>query len=334
MKSLLLIVILCLCIHAQPEQSSLESTLAEARTLLTQDKPKEALAKLEAVTSTEPKFKQLLGVAYFKVNEPIKAIAVLTPLVSQLPKDSFEQRETIQSLGMAHYLLGHLSEAIPYFEQTLIWQKQSSELLLALGFASLQTQQVEKGRAAFAQLFQVPADSAAAHLLTAQMLIRVELNEPAEAELKLALTKNPKLPNAYFQLGIIAIQKSNLAEAVAALRQEISLNPSNAMAFYRLGDAYTRQLQWDEAIGALQKSVWLNPFFSGPYILLGKSYLKKRDFINAEGMLRRAIQMDPNNRSAHYMLAQLLQQTGRAEDAKREFAIAEKLQGSNDQPEK
>jgi Tfp pilus assembly protein PilF len=43
-------------------------------------------------------------------------------------------------------------------------------------------------------------------------------------------------------------------------------------------------------------------------------------------MLRRAIQYDPNNRTAHYLLAQLLQQTGRIEEARREFAIAEKLQ--------
>ena len=38
-----------------------------------------------------------------------------------------------------------------------------------------------------------------------------------------------------------------------------------------------------------------------------------------------AIEYDPNNRSAHYLLAQLLQQTGRVEEAKREFAIAERL---------
>jgi Flp pilus assembly protein TadD len=44
-------------------------------------------------------------------------------------------------------------------------------------------------------------------------------------------------------------------------------------------------------------------------------------------MLTRAIEYDPNNRSAHYLLGQLLQRTGRLEDAKREFAIAERLQG-------
>jgi Flp pilus assembly protein TadD len=44
-------------------------------------------------------------------------------------------------------------------------------------------------------------------------------------------------------------------------------------------------------------------------------------------MFRRAVELDPNNRTAHYLLAQLLQQLGRADEAKREFEIAEKLQG-------
>jgi Tfp pilus assembly protein PilF len=54
--------------------------------------------------------------------------------------------------------------------------------------------------------------------------------------------------------------------------------------------------------------------------------MKKGQPLTAEGMLRRGIQYDPNNRSAHYLLGQLLQQMGRVEEAKREFDIAEKLQ--------
>lgn len=327
MKQLLLALVFALPVLGQ------DNTLTEARALLNQGKAHDAIAKLQALPP-DARTQQLLGVAYFHTNEYVKAIATLTPLVAALPNDSAERKETMQALGMAHYVLGHLTEAVPFLEQTLAWSPNSNELQYALGMASIQTRQDAKGRAAFARMFRVAADSPAAHLFTAQMMIRVELNEQAEAELKQALTKNPKLPQANFLLGVIEIQKSKFDEAVAALEKEIELNPANAMAFYRLGDAYTRQLKWDEAIPTLQKSVWLNPFFSGPYILLGKSYLKKREMANAEGMLRRAIQMDPNNKSAHYMLAQLLQQTGRADEAKREFAIAEKLQGSSDQPEK
>ena len=89
-----------------------------------------------------------------------------------------------------------------------------------------------------------------------------------------------------------------------------------------------RQSRWDDAIAALQQSLWLNPFYSGPYILLGKAYMQKGQPATAEGMLRRAIEYDPNNRTAHYLLAQLLQQAGRVEEARQEFAIAERLQGT------
>ena len=115
------------------------------------------------------------------------------------------------------------------------------------------------------------------------------------------------------------------------LKQEIAINPTNGMAYYRLGEGLSRQLKWDEAIPPLQKSIWLNPFFSGPYIVLGKVYLKKQDLGNAENLLRRSTALDPNNFGAHYLLAQVLQQAGKADDAKAEFAIAEKLRGEKDQ---
>jgi Tfp pilus assembly protein PilF len=56
--------------------------------------------------------------------------------------------------------------------------------------------------------------------------------------------------------------------------------------------------------------------------------MKKGQPATAEGMLRKGIEYDPNNRTAHYTLAQLLQQMGRPEEAKREFEIAERLQSA------
>jgi Tfp pilus assembly protein PilF len=47
-------------------------------------------------------------------------------------------------------------------------------------------------------------------------------------------------------------------------------------------------------------------------------------------MLRRAIRFDPNHKGAHYLLGQVLQKIGQIEDAKREFAVAEKLYGELD----
>ena len=76
--------------------------------------------------------------------------------------------------------------------------------------------------------------------------------------------------------------------------------------------------------------MWLNPFFSGPYILLGQAYSKKGDLPAAEGMLRRAADYDPNNKAAHCLLGQLLRQTGRIDEARRELEIAAKLPGMSE----
>ena len=47
-------------------------------------------------------------------------------------------------------------------------------------------------------------------------------------------------------------------------------------------------------------------------------------------MLRRSTVIDPNNFGAHHLLAQVLQQTGKGEEAKNEFAAAEKLRAGNE----
>ena len=148
----------------------------------------------------------------------------------------------------------------------------------------------------------------------------------AACETERAIARDGALPQAHLLLGQIALFRGRLDECIALTRRELAIAPGNAMAFSQLGDAYVRSSRWDEAIAALQQSLWLNPFYSAPYILLGKAYTRKGQLATAEGMLRRAVEYDPNNRTAHYLLAQLLQQTGRPDEARREFAIAEKLQ--------
>lgn len=316
---------------------ALPQVLTEARQLIASGQAAAALRQLQALPAeqaSDRRVVQLRGVAFYNAHDYVHAIEQFNQVLNNLPQDSPAWRETVQLLGLAHYLLGHLAEAVPLLEQTRAWQPNNNELSYALGMACVHTRQADKARAAFGRMFKVAPDSPAAHLLTAQMMFRVEMEEFAVSELQQALAKDPRLPQAHYLLGQIALYKGRYDEALTALEKELELNPGNANAHYKIGDVYTRQLKWDEAIVALQKAVWLNPFYSGPYILLGKSYLKKRELANAEGMLKRALQYDPNNKSAHYLLAQVYQQSGRAADAKREFELAAKLQGDAEKPEK
>lgn len=303
------------------------AVLAEARALLNRGQPAAAIQKLQPLGRQDPRVVHLLGVAYYHTDDHLRAIELLTPVADQLPEGSLERREAEQVLGLSLYLAGRLKESILYLEKTRTWASDSIELLNALGNAYVQTRQPEKAREAFARLFGVAPDSAAAHLLAAQMMMRLEFEEMARVELEAAIAKDPRIPQARYLLAQSAVFRARFEEARQLLEKELEVNPGNAMALYRLGEALSRQNKWDEAIAALQKSIWLQPHFSGPYIVLGRAYMKKGQPATAEGMLRRAIQYDPNNKAAHYLLGQLLQQTGREDEARREFEIAERLQG-------
>ncbi len=303
-----------------------EAALKAARALIDAGQPRQAIAKLEALGGGDPRVAYLLGVAAYHADDYARAIAQLSPVVDRFAEESPERRETVQVLGLSLFLSGRSADAIPHLEATRSWAPDNLELGHILGQAYLQTGRIDSARAVFARTFGVPPDSAAASLVTAQMMIRLQLEGPAEEELKRAIARDGGLPQAHLLLGQIALFRGQFDECITLTRRELAIAPGNAMAFYQLGDAYVRSSRWDEAIAALQQSLWLNPFYSGPYILLGKAYTRKGQLATAEGMLRRAVQYDPNNRTAHYLLAQLLQQGGRFDEAKQEFAIAEKLQ--------
>jgi tetratricopeptide (TPR) repeat protein len=304
--------------------------LEKARRLIDEGRPSAALEELRSAPATDPRVRVVTAVARYHANDPLPAIEELTAVLPSLPADSMLRREAVQVLGLSHYLAGHLGDAIPFLEQTRAFAPESSELAYILGMAYIQTRQPDRARETWARAFRVPADSAAGHLVAAQMMVRAEMDDMAQAELEAALKKDPRLPQANLLLGMAALSRGRFDEAIARFEKELETSPGNAMAYYRLGDTYTRQLAWDKALGALQRSVWLNPYFSGPYILMGKVYQAKGDRTAAEGMLRRAIGYDPNNKTAHYILGQVLQQLGRTEEAKKELEIAQRLQGTTD----
>jgi tetratricopeptide (TPR) repeat protein len=309
-----------------PPHNDLKVALVAARALITEGKPREAIAKLQTLDVSVPEVAHLLGVAYYHADDHRAAIDRLNAVREKLPAESLERRETVQVLGLCYYLTGRFADAIPLLEETREWADDNLELGYVLGMAYIQNRQPDAARASLARAFRVEPESAAGHLIAAQMMIRLEMEPYAEAELKRALEKDPRIPRAHYLLAQMALFRGRLDEVVTLSQRELSINPGDAMTLFQLGDAHLRASRLDDAIAALQKSMWVNPFFSGPYILLGRAYMKKGQASTAEGMLRRGIQYDPNNRSAHYLLGQLLQQMGRLEEAKREFEIAEKLQ--------
>jgi tetratricopeptide (TPR) repeat protein len=286
----------------------------------------EALAALVEISKSAPQAKNIaheFGVTYYRKGDYPSAIASLQRAITENPNDN----EATQLIGLCYYLSGKHADAIPYLEKVQSWYPSASvDASYILGVAYIQTKNYSAARAAFAKMFQVAPDSAAAYLFTARLLLRLDFGPIAEEYAKKAIELDPKLPLTHQLLGELYLYQSKIPEAAKELELELALNPGNPAGYYKLADAYSRLQKFDEAEKLLQRSIWLDSTSTGPYILLGKVLQKKGETQLAIRALQRAIAMDPNNSIAHHLLGQSYRDLGRSDDAERELKLSEQLQ--------
>jgi tetratricopeptide (TPR) repeat protein len=311
---------------SSPSSTSLPANFDAVHRLTEQGKFEEALAILSDLAKTTPPPKNLAreyGVTYYRKGDYLNAVAWLKRANEENPDD----REATQLTGLSLYLAGKPNDAIPYLEKVQSWYPSANvDAAYILGVAYIQTKQYPNARAAFAKMFQVSPDSAAAYLFTARLLLRFDFGPIAEEYGKKAVELDPKLPLAHQMLGELYLYQSKIPEATAQFEQELAINPGNPAAYYKLADAYSRVQKFDDAEKLLQRSIWLDSTSTGPYVLLGKVLLKKGETQLAVRALQRAVSMDPNNNIPHHLLGQAYRDLGRPEDAERELKLAEQLQ--------
>ena len=315
---------------ATPTQAATPAEFVEARKLMQQDKADEAIVQLQAIEARNPATKGLsleLGTAYYKKNDFVKAIEYLKKAIAADPSDG----EATQLLGLSYYRGGHPSDAIPMLEKMQGWYpRANADASYVLGVCYIQTKDYPQARKAFGKMFEVPPDSAASYLFTAQMLLRQEFDPVAEEYAQKAATLDPKLPLAHFLLGELYIYKSRIPEAIAEFQKELAINPAHAATYYKLADAYSRIQKYEEAQRLLQRSIWLDATSTGPFILMGKVLEKKGETELAVVALQRALNMDPNNPMTHHLLGQAYRDMGKKDEADRELKLAEELQTRQD----
>ena len=318
--------------HAAPPEApsaqtpAAPSEFAAARKLAQEGKVEEAIAELQILEARDPATKGLaleLGTAYYKKSDFPKAIQYLKKATAADPANG----EATQLLGISNYLGGHPADAIPLLEKVQGWYSRANvDAAYILGVCYIQTKDYAHARAAFGKMFDVPPDSAASYLFTAQMLLRQEYDPVAEEYAQKAVALDPKLPLVHYLLGELYIYKSRIPEAIAEFEKELAINPGHAATYYKLADAYSHVQKYEEAERLLQRSIWLDASSTGPYILMGKVLEKKGEFDLALRALQRAATMDPNNPTTHHLLGQTYRDMGKKDEAEGELKLAEELQ--------
>ncbi len=305
-----------------------QGAFAEARRLSQIGKYDEAIAELLELQGKNPVLpgvQRELGIAYYRKADYANAAKYLAAAL----EENLADQEATQLLGLSYYLGGHAAQAIPLLEKVQTWYATANvDASYILGICYIQTKDYPKARGAFARMFGADADSAAAYLFTARMLLRQDIAPVAEEYAVKASALDAKLPLAHQLLGEVYLYQSKLQEAITQFQAELAINPGYAAAYYKLADAESRAQKFDDAEKLLQRSIWLDPTSTGPYILLGKVLEKKGESELSARALQRALSMDPNNPIPHHLLGLTYRDLGRTEDADRELKLAEQLQSN------
>jgi len=139
--------------------------------------------------------------------------------------------------------------------------------------------------------------------------------------------------DAYTNLGLTLAAMHRLPEAESAYRRAVALNPRAAQAWNNLGNILKNSFKTErrqEALECYRRAIAANPGYANAHNNLGHALDSiQGDKAGAEESFRAAIAYDPNYLQAHLNLADILERSGRPDEALTSLRQALVLQPNN-----
>jgi tetratricopeptide (TPR) repeat protein len=126
--------------------------------------------------------------------------------------------------------------------------------------------------------------------------------------LEQALAKNPDDPKINLALGLVYLDRSNFAQAIAALRKAVAVEPANITAHFNLGMALRQTGDLEAALQHLGRVVKAEPGNAVMRYELGQTLRQSGKLGEAIAELERALEINPEMREGYYALGAALKQ--------------------------
>lgn len=129
------------------------------------------------------------------------------------------------------------------------------------------------------------------------------------------LQSDPRQPEALHLLGTLFLHHGKAKEAVELFSLAIKLNPRNPESFSNLGLAYHEQGQLAEAIKHYKQALTLKSDYADAHYNLHAALLDPKDTDTSITLLRKVVSISPGDIDARFMLAVLLDYSGKHEES-------------------
>jgi Tfp pilus assembly protein PilF len=169
------------------------------------------------------------------------------------------------------------------------------------------------------------APQAAAHGYHALLLMdEGDMNEAVKAAEE-SLAQDPEDDNAHIVLGMWSTETQNIDAAAGRFERVVRRDPNNCRGWLGIALVQLYRAHYDDSIASFKRALTFMPRHVGVTVAMGWAQFNKHDFAAAEATFRHAISIERNFGEAHGGLASALVVQNRREEARREVAIARKL---------
>jgi superkiller protein 3 len=171
-------------------------------------------------------------------------------------------------------------------------------------------------------------DVAYGHFQLAYVYTAQQKSTEARAEYERAIALDPKMAEAYLNLGVLYIE-TDPAVAIPNLRKAVELLPSQSRPRYLLGIAEERGGDIASAAESFEGAYRLAPDNLEPVLHLANLYLRLKRPADAEAKFHGILRVEPNNAGALLGVAQSLdeQKKPQAADAYRSYLAVQAVDG-------
>src|SRR2546427_127029 len=194
-------------------------------------------------------------------------------------------------LGITLASRGAHTDAVAALETASGLDPKSFDAQFYLGRARYALRDLAQARDAFRAATSIKPEAIEARFFLATALEGLGESDAAQAQYRELIERHPQDPQGYIGLGNLQAKHGENDAAMASLRRAHELDPKNFEATLNLGRVLARAGQLEPAIA----------------------------------LLREAAEMAPESAEAHYQLGLALRRGGHEQEAKKEFAIVERL---------
>jgi|HubBroStandDraft_1064217.scaffolds.fasta_scaffold18594_2 tetratricopeptide (TPR) repeat protein len=206
---------------------------------------------------------------------------------STFPAESLPQQKSPQSQSRTQKLANPLNDLLDEAQH------------------DIDTNQFEAALVPLQKFLAEKPDIAWAHFQLAYAYTALKRPDEARAEYERATTLDPKMSEAFLNLGIMLTEKDPAA-AVAPLRRAVDLLPAQSRPRFLLGHAQERSGDIPGAVESYEAALHLDPSDVEAEIHLANLYVGLKRYSDAETKFRAALELEPKSPQALLGLAQTL----------------------------